>query len=113
MNRGGDISVILTCVAVYPGSQISQGITKKKNAIPRDSRKKTLGFSGFHEKRAKKSWDSLGDSKKQLVRIPEKKLSFFWDSRKFYRDYIIFFGITEKNMVKVAQDSKIWSDYKT
>ena len=66
-----------------PGSQISQGITKqKKTRFQGILEKKTLGFSGFHEKRAKKSWDSLGDSKKQLVRIPEKKQSFF-------------FGITE------------------
>ena len=45
-----------------------QGILEKKTWDSRDSTKK----------RAKKSWDSLEDSKKQLVRIPEKKLSFFF-----------------------------------
>ena len=80
------------------GSQISQGI--KKTRFQWDYSKKNLGFPGLHEKRAKTSWDSVGDSKKTACSDSRKKLGFFLGLQKTLSGLEKFFvGLQEKILI--------------
>ena len=75
--------------AFIQGRRYHMGLQQQqKTRFQWDSSNKNLGFPGLHEKRAKTSWDSVGDSKKTACSDSRKKT---W----------IFFRITE-NFIRIT-----------